>query len=220
MANFSTHLTGAVITSSLTVAYFFNDGFVDEPINLIPLSILGVIGGFLPDIDSDNSTSARYVFNFLAIALIAFTVIELFEILSIIQIIFISILAGIFVRIIVFWIFKKLTVHRGIIHSVPCGVLFSLMTTYILQMSPFISDKVAVCAGIILFMGYTTHLVLDELYAVNLAGLELKSSFGTALKFIKIGSMLPSLIIYSCIILLWVVIPNLTNLLLDLLSLS
>tara|TARA_Y100001934_G_scaffold260527_1_gene332869 strand:- start:2187 stop:2423 length:237 start_codon:yes stop_codon:yes gene_type:complete len=64
MANFSTHLTGAVITSSLTVAYFFNDGFVDEPINIIPLSVFGVIGGFLPDIDSDNSTSARYAFSF------------------------------------------------------------------------------------------------------------------------------------------------------------
>tara|TARA_Y100000588_G_C13938982_1_gene789183 strand:+ start:130 stop:792 length:663 start_codon:yes stop_codon:yes gene_type:complete len=220
MANFSTHLTGAVITSSLSSVYLFNADFVDESINLIPLSVLGVIGGFLPDIDSDHSTSARYVFNLLTIALIVLTIIELFEVLSIVQVVFVSFLIGIFVRIIFFWIFKRLTVHRGIIHSVPCGILFSLITIYFLQMAPFISDKFAISAGIILFIGYITHLVLDELYAVNLAGLELKASFGTALKFIKIGPILPSLIVYSCIVLLWTVIPNLKELLLDLLSLN
>ncbi len=56
---------------------------------------------------------------FLAIALMVFTVIELFEVLSIVQMIFILILVGIFVRVVAFCFFKKLTVHRGIIHSVP-----------------------------------------------------------------------------------------------------
>jgi hypothetical protein len=87
-------------------------------------------------------------------------------------------------------------------------------------MFPVISDKIAVSAGILLFSGYITHLVLDELYAVNLAGLELKKSFGTALKFINIGGIIPSLIVYGCIILLCIKIPNFYNLIFDIVSLS
>ena len=77
------------------------------------------------------------------------------------------------------------------------------MTICILKQIPFISEDIPFCAGIILFVGYITHLVLDELYAINLAGLELKRSFGTALKFIVIGDLIPSLLMYLSIFILY-----------------
>lgn len=36
------------------------------------------------------------------------------------------------------------------------------------------------------FLGYITHLILDECYSVNLSGFELKRSFGTALKLLSL----------------------------------
>jgi hypothetical protein len=212
MANFNTHLSGAVTISALSTGFLFNSNFVDNPIELIPCSLLGVVGGFLPDIDSDNSTSARYAFNLLAVSLAFFNIIQLFNHLTLFQLAFLSFSIIIFIRIILFWIFKKLTVHRGIIHSVPCGILFSLITIYFMQKVPFASDEIAFSSGVIIFLGYITHLVLDELYSFNLSGLELKRSFGTALKFIRIGDLIPSIIVYACIIFTLINISNFNDL--------
>jgi hypothetical protein len=41
---------------------------------------------------------------------------------------------------------------------------------------------VAWLAGGFVFLGYMTHLVLDEIYSVDVMGRRIKSSFGTALK--------------------------------------
>ncbi len=212
MANFNTHLTGAVTISALSTGFLFNSNFIDNPIELIPCSLLGVVGGFLPDIDSDNSTSARYAFNLLAISLVFFNIIQLFNHLTLFQLAFLSFSIIIFIRFILFWIFKNLTVHRGIIHSVPCGILFSLITIYFMQKVPFASDETAFSSGVIVFLGYITHLVLDELYSFNLSGLELKRSFGTALKFIRIGDLIPTIIVYAGIIFTFINISNFNDL--------
>ena len=203
MANFNTHLIGATITSSITTGYLFNAD-LEKPLEIIPFAFLGVVGGLLPDIDSDNSTSARLAFNFLAIILplIFFIEFKLFSYLSLIDILFVTLIAVFFVRVVMFWVFKKLSVHRGIFHSVPAGIMFGLLVVCVLQKTPFVSENIPLYAGLILFVGYITHLVLDELYAVNLAGLELKRSFGTALKFIFIGDLIPSCLLYLSIILL------------------
>ena len=201
MADFKTHLIGGVATSSFATGYFYNSG-LGEPLEIIPFVTLGVIGTFLPDIDSDNSTSLRLVFKVLSIILPAIIVTKLFNYLSLIQIIFVALVTILSIRIFL-WGLKALTVHRGIIHSVPAGGMFSLMTICILKQIPFISEDIPFCAGIILFVGYITHLVLDELYAINLAGLELTRSFGTALKFIAIGDLVPSLLMYLSIFILY-----------------
>ena len=180
MANFNIHLTGAIITSTLTTGYLITQG-LENPLEIIPFATLGVAGGFLPDLDSDNSTSVRYVFNFFAIILPLFIFVEFFDYFSLVNLLLVSLIAVLFIKFVLFWVFKKLTVHRGVIHSVPTGIMFSLLTVFILQQVPFISEDIPLNAGIILFVGFLTHLILDEMYAVNLAGFALKRSFGTAL---------------------------------------
>ena len=127
-----------------------------------------------------------------------FFFIEFFQYFSLINLLVVSLIIVLFIKIVMFSLFKKLTVHRGIIHSVQTGIMFSLFTVFVLQQVSFVSDDIPLNAGIVLFVGFLTHLVLDELYAVNLAGLALKRSFGTALKFINIGEFIPSLSGLAC----------------------
>ncbi|MEZ9768649.1 hypothetical protein AB4328_13830 [Vibrio breoganii] len=61
MANFNTHLGTAALTSSLAATALLSAGHI-VPITALWLILLGTIGGLLPDIDSDNSTSMSTLF--------------------------------------------------------------------------------------------------------------------------------------------------------------
>ncbi len=82
-----------------------------------------------------------------------------------------------------FSIFTKLTVHRGIIHSVPYMLVLALGLTclnyYVLETSSIVSWFY----GAFLFLGSLVHLGLDEAYSVDLLNRRLKRSSGTAMKF-------------------------------------
>jgi hypothetical protein len=74
---------------------------------------------------------------------------------------------------------RQLTVHRGMFHSLPALAIAGELTFLVcdhenLWMRVFFS--VAVMAG------FASHLVLDEIWSIDLARLRLKSSFGTAIK--------------------------------------
>lgn len=77
---------------------------------------------------------------------------------------------------------SRLTVHRGMFHSIP-ALLIASEITFLCYHSHDLRVRVlmAVAVGI----GFLSHLVLDELYSVQWDGtrVRLKSSSGTALKF-------------------------------------
>jgi hypothetical protein len=79
-------------------------------------------------------------------------------------------------------IFKRYTVHRGMWHSIPacvtCGLLtFLIVADQNLQVRFFKSAAV--------MLGFFSHLLLDEIWSVNVrvGKLNVKKSFGTAIKF-------------------------------------
>jgi membrane-bound metal-dependent hydrolase YbcI (DUF457 family) len=78
-------------------------------------------------------------------------------------------------------ILKRFTVHRGMWHSLPAVAIAGLLAFLIcacddMQMRLFNTGAV--------MLGYTSHLVLDELYSISWqrGRLRLKKSFGSALK--------------------------------------
>ena len=85
-------------------------------------------------------------------------------------------------------VFKYFTVHRGMFHSVP-AMLIAGLVVYLGYHSPDRRLRVLFACGVMI--GFLSHLVLDELYSVDLRGLKvkLKPSAGTAVKFVS-----PSLI--------------------------
>jgi hypothetical protein len=81
-------------------------------------------------------------------------------------------------------IFHRYAVHRGIWHSVVAGIFCGLLTASIFYYALGRHDGVAWLGAGFLFIGYLTHLILDEIYAVDIMGNRLKASFGTALKLV------------------------------------
>ena len=80
-------------------------------------------------------------------------------------------------------IFHNYARHRGIFHSLLAATAFSFLTAIVFSRVFFTSDTVAWAAGAFMFTGYLVHLLLDEIYSVDVTNDKIvKSSFGTALK--------------------------------------
>lgn len=74
----------------------------------------------------------------------------------------------------------KMMVHRGISHSFPtCAVWGAAAFLYY----PSNSTIVRLIMGSAVIVGFLSHLLLDEIFSVDLSGARIKRSFGSALKF-------------------------------------
>jgi hypothetical protein len=177
MANFKTHLIGS-ISFGLVSSIIFLEPY-DKTFKNISLCLLfALIGGFLPDIDSKNSISKRIIFTILALfcsstILVHTTQDCLINYRALLK----CFLIYLFIRYGFSSLLHKFTVHRGIFHSIPIMLCWSFGISIIIH--PVNQWIIALSIS----SGFLSHLILDELYSVNLENLKLKKSFGTALKF-------------------------------------
>lgn len=207
MANFNTHLSVAASASSIAAISLFNSNLID--LFDIPWFIfLGTIGGLLPDIDSDNSSPLKILFTSLA------TLISMLTILAYhgqykVQHVFI-IASGTFflVRYSTLALFKKVTVHRGAFHSILGAVLFTLLTTFSVYYLLSTAIIFAWISGIFIGFGFIVHLLLDELFSVDLGNVQLKRSFGTAFKLFSVKYLSASLGMLTSCYLLYLFTPE------------
>ncbi|HMO36305.1 MAG TPA: metal-dependent hydrolase, partial [Gemmatales bacterium] len=79
------------------------------------------------------------------------------------------------------YLFNQLTVHRGMCHSLPAA-LISGLTAYLVFGHMGQRGALAMAGGVSL--GYLSHLILDEIYAVDFKGLQpkLNQFAGSAIK--------------------------------------
>ncbi|MEN0063070.1 MAG: metal-dependent hydrolase [Myxococcota bacterium] len=184
MANFQTHMVGAVAvgvvaTSILTAAELMEPTLIGTAVGLTAL------GGLFPDVDSDNSDSIELVFSVMGLAvsmpLLAVSLPKLGLILSVV----VMGLAYGTVRYVLIEPFRRFTVHRGIFHSVPMAAATLAGLTALVHYGLGLSAVESWMFGALFLLGFLTHLVLDELYSVDLANQRLKRSAGTAVKFFK-----------------------------------
>jgi len=207
MANFNTHLFVAASASSFAAATLFNTNFID--LFDIPWFIfLGTIGGLLPDIDSDNSSPLKILFTSLA------TLISMLAILAYhgqykVQHVFIIASCTFFlVRYPILALFKKATVHRGAFHSILSAVLFTLLTTFSVYYLLNTGIIFAWLSGLFIGFGFIVHLLLDELFSVDLGNVQLKRSFGTAFKLFSVRYLSASLGMFISCALLYLFTPE------------
>lgn len=184
MANFNTHLSVGFLVSAFSAVIGYKAGILESH-ELVVCTILGTTGGLLPDIDSNNSTPIKLFFNLIS-AVTAFALIIYWRsYLQLLYLLVLGLLVFVTIRYLVFGIFTKITVHRGVIHSVPYMAMLALglvsFSYYYLQIPSVISWLY----GLFLFIGSMVHLILDEIYSVNLMNMKIKRSFGTAFKFYK-----------------------------------
>jgi len=137
----------------------------------------------LPDLDSDSGVPARETIGFTA-AVVPLLLMNRFHQfgLTIEQMLLAGVPVYLFIRFGLGTLLKEFTVHRGMFHSIP-AMLLSGMITFLISDSGSIQHRAL--KGIAVSLGYLSHLVLDEIWSVevSLAGSRLKSSSGTALKF-------------------------------------
>lgn len=186
MALFREHIAfGAVIAVvGVTLLYFY--ALVVDPVLLGLLFIVTVIGSFLPDVDSDSGVPFYLVFGTCTLAAGG---IVLYYLLShpphtlyyVIGIPFATLLG---MWVIVGTVFKRLTHHRGIMHSIPAMIIAGL-STFSIARSLEQGDQLSFIFAVAVAVGVASHLFLDEIHSENLMDgnpFVYKRSLGTALK--------------------------------------
>jgi hypothetical protein len=182
MANFTTHIAvGTVVSGALATLTLAAD--VVAPENLVAVTLAGVLGSVLPDIDLKDSRPSRAMFAGLAIFFSFAVLFNAATKLSIAELWILWLGTLVAVRYGLHMIFHRLAVHRGIWHSILAAVFCSVTTAIVFRHLLGKPDGVAWLAGAFMFVGYITHLTLDEIYSVDVMDTRIKSSFGTALKF-------------------------------------
>jgi hypothetical protein len=209
MANFKTHLAGAALVSGAAATAAVAMEMI--AVNQAPILFgLGMIGGVLPDVDAENSTPLRLVFNALGLVS-AFWAVEYGSQLhfSIAELFLLGICAFSLVRYLLLALFLRLTEHRGVFHSLLAALAFSLATVSASHRLIGSPPTLAWLHGLCLGIGYLTHLVLDELFSVDLVGRRIKRSFGTALKPIAFNNLKTSLALGLLTLALATTLPDL-----------
>ncbi|MUJ39272.1 metal-dependent hydrolase [Aliivibrio fischeri] len=215
MANFSTHLNVAALTSGAASAALLSANHIDLDTALW-LWFLGTIGGLLPDIDSDNSTSLDIIFNLFTVCIVLLSIryftSDAINERQFMLLIGLPVVIHLIIKYGIRNVFEWQTIHRGICHSLLfllfCGLLTTNTTAFIINDKFKNADLFAWLSGIFVFCGGFIHLLLDEIYSVDLANVRIKRSFGSALKLTDFSNLsLSAIFVIATVILAFLAPP-------------
>ena len=182
MAGFRTHIT---VSTLCGIAY---GGAAVNPLGFTPEAAvlaagLTAVGGMLPDLDSDSGVPVREMSG-LAAAVVPLLLLPRLMANGMTQegVLAMVVACYLLIRYGASWTLKRITVHRGMYHSIP-AMLISGLIVYLEYHSSNPRVRLLLAGGVML--GFLSHLILDEIYSVDFNGvrLKLKSSAGSALKF-------------------------------------
>lgn len=199
MANFSTHLSGAALVGTVASTSLMAGGVVSGTEALMCLSIV-CLGGIAPDMDADNSDALHIIFSLVALILgIAIALLTVSS-LGIIASLLLLAITAIGVRFFVIVPFKALTVHRGVMHSIPFALLTGALICSGLYHFAGLSLLYSWVIGGLFTLGYLTHLCLDEFFAIEWRAFRIKRSFGTALSIFSTKGWQWYVLVYGLLI--------------------
>lgn len=184
MANFSTHLVGAASAGVVATSFL-------AATDLLPLagvaSGVGIValGGIFPDVDSDYSDSIELVFSLLGVSLAVPIMVAVLPGYGLLASLLALALAYAAIRFGAIHVFRPITVHRGVFHSLPMAVVLTSIVAIVATVGVGADVVTAWVYAALFLVGFVTHLVLDESYSVDLANRHIKRSFGTALKLFE-----------------------------------
>ncbi len=147
--------------------------------------LLTSLGGILPDLDSDTGKPIREIFGFLGALMPVLMVRRLSVWLAGFEpeaTVLAFVLFYLLVRFGGTRLINKFAVHRGMFHSIPAMIIAGEVTFLVLAECS-LPVRVSVAIGVM--AGFFSHLLLDEVYAVQWSGIRLKLNkyAGSAIKF-------------------------------------
>lgn len=183
MAGFRTHIgvsTACGVVAGVTTAVPLHHSL--ETAFLV--GTLTAVGGMLPDLDSDSGVPVREMTGLAAsvVPLLLYTRLKDAG-LSHEGVLAALVLAYLVIRYGVIHLFKHVTVHRGMFHSIPAMFIAGL-AVYLAYDCTAAQQSVRYVLGGGVMLGFLSHLILDEIWSVGFDGLvpKLKSSSGSAFK--------------------------------------
>lgn len=181
MANFETHLGVGTAVASFAALSAHAEGLSHFP-QTQWLFMVGVSASLLPDLDADDSRPVRLFFALLGLVAGFFLATALWHYLGFLELVLLWAGVWSFAYFPLRLLFARLTVHRGTFHSLLMACVVALVAVNVADRWLAISPMQSWLFGAFALLGYLTHLVLDEMASVDLAGNRVKRSFGTALK--------------------------------------
>jgi hypothetical protein len=182
MAGFRMHVSTSAVLGCGYAGVLYA-GYGVPPETAVVSGAMCGFSGMLPDLDSDYGVPLREAMCFTA-ATIPMLLMGHFQSLQLSpdMIALIAVSIYLFVRFGVANMIRKYTVHRGMFHSIPAMLIFAGLAFLVSGTSP-IDIRCYKSGGVML--GFMSHLVLDEIYAIEFKGgrWRFKKSFGTAIKF-------------------------------------
>ena len=210
MANFNTHFTVAATASAVMSAIFMAMEVVTPSQAVIAFSI-GTLGGLMPDVDSANSKAIRVGFNVVSLLLTIMVVFVKSSVYSIVEMLAVSGVVFYILRYGMIDVFRKVSKHRGMFHSIPVALIFGVSVAIMMHLFFGLNALISWIYGLMTTFGYLVHLTLDEVYSVDLGNRRVKKSLGTALKFYRIKNQsdkIQNVIIYGSLFALMLVAPD------------
>jgi hypothetical protein len=210
MANFPTHIVvGTVVAGSLATLTLAAD--VIAPENLVAVTMAGSLGSVLPDIDLKDSRPSRALFAGLAVFFSFALLFHYAPRLSIAEMWLLWLGTLLFVRYGLHTMFHRFACHRGIWHSLIAGLACAFASVIMFYYVFERPDGVAWLAGGFLLIGFMTHLILDEMYSVDVLGNHIKKSFGTAFKAVDMRNPAGSVAMTVAAVALLFLTPSMTT---------
>jgi len=183
VAQFKTHMAGGTIAASgISTAALFTNALTLTQAGAV--FMVGFVSGLLPDLDCDTGKPLTFLFQLISILIPSIIFLKIAQYVGDAPefLICYFTLSYLFFSYIVCSIIKKITVHRGMLHSLPFALLCGAIVYLLFSSS---GEHVAIIAGLAALSCCFVHLILDELNSVTfkygfIPGL--KRSSGTALK--------------------------------------
>lgn len=180
VAGFRTHITTSTVLGAAYGAYGYVLG--------VPLTTCAVswglcsVAGMLPDLDSDSGVPLREAVCF-GSAVIPMLMMDRFVHMGLTHedMVVAAGVVYVLLRFVVAELFRRYTVHRGMWHSLPAAAICGLATYLVCSCE----ERLRLFKSGAVVLGFMSHLVLDEIWSVQLSarrGVRLKKSFGTAIK--------------------------------------
>ncbi|MBW2709065.1 MAG: metal-dependent hydrolase [Deltaproteobacteria bacterium] len=196
MAGFKTHLAGGIASGTgLSLI-----GYSVAGLSLMQtgaIFVVGSVAGLLPDLDSDTGKPLTFLFQLVSIlvpSLLFTRVTQRFGNAPEFLICYFT-LSYLFINYMICGVIKKVTVHRGILHSLPFALLCGGIGYLLFKSS---GKDMALLAGSAVLAGCVIHLLLDEInsFELKLGFIPFpKRSRGTALKLVS-GSIPATVFVY------------------------
>jgi membrane-bound metal-dependent hydrolase YbcI (DUF457 family) len=193
MPGFTTHISASATLGAGAALAGYSAG--------LPLTTCAVgaglctIGGMLPDLDGDTGVPVRETVHLVA-AVVPVLMLGSLQAAGLDRESIVLALAGMYVLIrfgLGEW-FKRVTVHRGMWHSIPAALNVGIIALLICSGEDILPRAFKAGAVVI---GFLSHLVLDELASLDLFRLKVKESSGTALKLWTTKHWWPNVLTYG-----------------------